>query len=86
MDFRNIFSVKKADNSANLAAGGVINRRTHHNSPCRDKNKQQVTSYVMVYKAMSHVTVTRMRELSPAQSYFKTGGLPPISSSWRRAP
>jgi hypothetical protein len=31
-----------------------------------DKNKQQVTSYVMVYKAVSHVTLPHKRELSPA--------------------
>jgi hypothetical protein len=68
MDFRssNVFGVKKADNNANFAAEGLINRRTHHNSLCRDKNKHNVTSYVMVYKAMSHVTLPRMRELSRA--------------------
>jgi RNase P protein component len=67
MDFRSAhaFSVKKADNSANFAAGGIINRRTHHNSRCRNRNKHWMTSYMMVHKAMSHVTLPRMRELSP---------------------
>jgi hypothetical protein len=31
--------MKKADNSMNFTAGGIINCRTHHNSLCRDKNK-----------------------------------------------
>jgi hypothetical protein len=55
--------VKKADNGDNVAAGGIINRRIEHNPLCRDKNKHQVTNYVIVYKAMSHVTLPRMREL-----------------------
>jgi hypothetical protein len=59
-----VFSVKKADNSANFAAGWVINCRTH-NSLCRDKNKHQVNSYVMVYKAMSHVKLPCMCKLAP---------------------
>jgi hypothetical protein len=33
------FSMKKADNIGNFAAGRIINCRTHHNSLCRDKNK-----------------------------------------------
>jgi hypothetical protein len=68
MDFRSnqVFSVKKADNGANFAAGGIIGRRTHHNSLYRGENKHWVTSYVMVYKAMSHVTLPHMRELTPA--------------------
>jgi hypothetical protein len=33
------FSVKKEDNSANFAAGRIINHRIHHHSLCRDKNK-----------------------------------------------
>jgi hypothetical protein len=37
-------------------AGGITDRRTHH---------KYVTSYVMVYKTMSHVTLPRMCELSP---------------------
>jgi hypothetical protein len=46
MDFRStgVFSVKKADNSGNFAAGGIINRRENHNSLWRDKNKHYVTS------------------------------------------
>jgi hypothetical protein len=34
MDFgsTHVSSVRKADNSANFAAGGIINRRTHHKS------------------------------------------------------
>jgi hypothetical protein len=67
MDFRTIhfFSVKKADNRTNFAGDRIINRRSHHNSLCREEKKHEVTSYVMVYKAMSHVTLPRMRELSP---------------------
>jgi hypothetical protein len=34
------FTVKKADNSANLAAGGRINHRIYHNSLCRDRQEQ----------------------------------------------
>jgi hypothetical protein len=34
-----VFSVKKVDNSANFAAGGIDSRKTLHNSFCRDKNK-----------------------------------------------
>jgi hypothetical protein len=72
MDFRSthILCVNEADNSLNFAAGGIMNRRTHHNSLCTDKNKHYVTDYVMVYKAMSHVTLPRMRELSPAPPLF----------------
>jgi hypothetical protein len=68
MDFHRIpvYSVKKADNSENSTAGGIINLRTHHNSLSRDKNKHYVTSYVTDYKAVSHVMLSRMRELSPA--------------------
>jgi hypothetical protein len=66
MDSRStpVFRAKKADNSANFTAGGIINRRAHHNSLRRDTNKYEVASYVMVYKAMSHVTLPRMRDLS----------------------
>jgi hypothetical protein len=63
-----VFSVKKVGNSANFAAGGIIDRRTHHNSLCEDKNKHYVTSYMMVYKAMSHVTLRRMLKISPLQN------------------
>jgi hypothetical protein len=68
MDFRSnhAFSVKKADNCASLAAGGIINSRPHHNSLCRDKNKHYVTSYVKVSRTMNHVTLPRMCELSCA--------------------
>jgi hypothetical protein len=68
MDFHRtyVFSMKKGDNSMNFAAGGIINHRTHHNSLRRDKNKHWVTSYVMVYKAMSHVPLPRMLEISPS--------------------
>jgi hypothetical protein len=59
------FCVKIADIIANFAAGGTVNRRTHHNSFCRHKNKHWVTSYVMVYKAMSNVTLLGMRDISP---------------------
>jgi hypothetical protein len=31
--------VKKADNSASFPAARIINRMTHHNLLCRDKNK-----------------------------------------------
>jgi hypothetical protein len=64
-----VFSVKKADNSANIASGGIINLRTR-NSLCRDKKKHQVTSYVMIYKIMSRVTPPGMRELSCASTLF----------------
>jgi hypothetical protein len=66
MDFLStyVFSVKKADQSMNFAVGGIINRRTHHNSLWRDKNKHEVTNYVMVYKAMNHATLPHMCELS----------------------
>jgi hypothetical protein len=59
------FYRKKEDICTKFAADGIVNNRTHHNSLCRDKNKHQVTSYVMVYKAMSHMTLSRMRELCP---------------------
>jgi hypothetical protein len=58
--------MKKAGNSANFAAVGIISRRTRRNSFSRDKNKHWVTSYMMVYKAVSHVTLPLMREFSPA--------------------
>jgi hypothetical protein len=48
--------VKKEDNIVNFATSRIINSRTQHNSFCTDKKKHQVTSYVVVYKAMSHVT------------------------------
>jgi hypothetical protein len=65
MDFHSshVFSVKKADRGANFTAGEIISGGTYHNSVCRDKNKHQVTSYVVVYKAMSQVTLPRMREI-----------------------
>jgi hypothetical protein len=46
-----------------LAGLSIVGHIINHS--IGDKNKQQVTSYVMVYKA-SHVTLPRMRELSPA--------------------
>jgi hypothetical protein len=57
MDFRSTrdFSAKKGDNSTNFAAGGIINSGTHHIALFGDKNK-----------AMSHVTLPHLRELSPA--------------------
>jgi hypothetical protein len=59
------FNVKKEDdNSPNFAAGGIINRRTHHNSLCRDKNKNRWP--VMSWFTISHVTLLGMCELSPA--------------------
>jgi hypothetical protein len=67
MDFRSthVSSVKKADLSTNFVAGEIINRMTHHNSHCRDKNKHYMTSYMMIYKEMSHAMLLRMREYSP---------------------
>jgi hypothetical protein len=67
MDFcsTHVFGIKKV-NGANFAAGGIINHSTQHKSLRRDKNKHQVASYVMVYKAVSHVTLPHIRELSPA--------------------
>jgi hypothetical protein len=73
-----VFSVKKADNRANFEAGGIINCITHQNSLCRGKTKHQVISYVMIYKAMSHVTLPRMSKLSPAPTL--------VASSKRRLP
>jgi hypothetical protein len=57
MDFSSAqaFSMKKADNRKNFAAGAIINRRTQPNSPCRDKNKRYITGYATVYKAMSRL-------------------------------
>jgi hypothetical protein len=58
-----IFCVKKADNSANFAAGGIINHRTHHNSRQEQTLGDQLCG---IYKAMSHATLPHMRELSSA--------------------
>lgn len=44
---------------AGLSIVGYITRSV-------DKNNHQVTCYLMVSKAMSHMTLPRMRELSPA--------------------
>jgi hypothetical protein len=57
------FSANKVVNSSNFAAGGITNHRTRHNSLCRDKNKHYVTSYVMGYKAVRHVTLPAMCDL-----------------------
>jgi pimeloyl-CoA synthetase len=54
---------KEEDNSVNFAAGGTINC-TIYTSLCRDKNKHYMTSYVMIKKAVYHVTLLRMRGLS----------------------
>jgi hypothetical protein len=57
----------------NLAAGGVMNRRARHNSLCGDKNKHQVTSYVVVHKTMEHVTTQRDENLCvclPSSSFY----------------
>jgi hypothetical protein len=66
MDFHSIhvFSLKKVDNNANFAAGVIINRRTHHSSLYRDKNKHYVASYVM-----SHMMLPRMFELFPYPTF-----------------
>jgi hypothetical protein len=68
MDFcsTHVYSTKKVDNRANLAGGVTISHRTHHNLLCTDKNKHYVPSYMMVYKAMSHMMLPRMQELSHA--------------------
>jgi hypothetical protein len=68
MDLRttHVPSSNKAVNSTNFAAGGIVSHRAQRNAVCRDKNKHWMTSYVMVYKAVSHVTLRRMRELSHA--------------------
>jgi hypothetical protein len=63
------FSMKKVDDNTNFAAGGIINHRTHHNSLCSGKNKPWVTSYVMVYKAMSYVMLPHMGELFPTPTF-----------------
>jgi hypothetical protein len=52
----------------NFVALEIINRRTQHNSLCRDKDKHYVPSYMMVKKEMSHVMLPGMLELSPALS------------------
>jgi hypothetical protein len=57
--------MKEVNNNAIFAIGRFINCRTQHKSFCGDKNKDYLTSYVMVYKAMSRVTLTRTRDLSP---------------------
>jgi hypothetical protein len=66
MDFRSthVFSVKKADNSANFAAGGIIKRTTRHNSLCGDKEQTLGDQLYDGYKAMSYVMLHRMREIS----------------------
>jgi hypothetical protein len=46
------------------SAGRIINRKLRYDSLCIGKNKHKVTTYLMVYEAMSHVTVSNMRELS----------------------
>jgi hypothetical protein len=68
MDFHStrVFSMKKVDDIANFAGGMIINHRTYHNSLCRGKNKHQDTNYIMVQKAMSHVTLPGIRNLIPA--------------------
>jgi hypothetical protein len=54
--------------STNISTGRIIERKTHYNWLSKDIKKHLVTMYVMIYKAMSHVTVPRMRELFPAPS------------------
>jgi pimeloyl-CoA synthetase len=54
---------KEEDNNANFAAGGIINY-TIYTSLCTDKNKHYMTSYVMIKKAVYHVTLLRKRDLS----------------------
>jgi hypothetical protein len=68
MDFYStrVFSAKKVENGVNFEAGRIVNYRTHYNSLCTDKKKHLVTSYMMVYKAVSHVALPHMCELSPA--------------------
>jgi hypothetical protein len=41
MDFcsTHVFSVKKAGNSADVTAGGIMSLRTHDNSLCREKKE-----------------------------------------------
>jgi hypothetical protein len=66
MDFRStyVFSMKKADNSMNFTAVRIINRRTHRNSLYREEQTLGDQLW-MVYKAVSHVILPRMCELSP---------------------
>jgi hypothetical protein len=54
----------KGDSSINFPAGRIINHRKHPNSCYRDENKHSVTSYGMIYKAMSYVTLLCMCKLS----------------------
>jgi hypothetical protein len=53
--------MKKTHKNWNLAAGRIMNHDTN-NSPCRGKNKHEMTNYMMVYEAVSHVTLRRMSE------------------------
>jgi hypothetical protein len=46
------------------AAGSIINHRTRYNSLCRDKKERQITSYVMVYKAVSYESQPHVHDLS----------------------
>jgi hypothetical protein len=39
-----------------------------------------MTGYEIVYEAMSYVTLLRMRELSPAPTFFSIGATAPISA------
>jgi citrate lyase synthetase len=62
-----VFCVTKAGNSANFALCGIITCRAHHNKFCTNK-KHQLTSYAMVYKAMSHMMLPCMSKLSPTST------------------
>jgi hypothetical protein len=71
-------------------SASIINRRTHHNSLCNDKNKHEATSYSIVYKATNQVTLPRMCEVSPAPTYTYlpkiNGGYFPNSSRIKLPP
>jgi hypothetical protein len=54
--------VKEVDNSVNFAAGGILNHMGHRNS----LSVRVSDSYVMVYEAVSHVTLLCMCKLYPA--------------------
>jgi hypothetical protein len=60
MDFSGtqVFSVKKADNSVNVTAAGIISCRTHHKSLSRRQEQTVGDLYVMLYKTMGHLMAT----------------------------
>jgi hypothetical protein len=54
-----LFSMKKPNNSANFAAGGIIDCSTHHKHSIRDENEQLVAVEVMVDWLLSYIKLLR---------------------------